>query len=329
MADRDGGRLADAVTPRLLVLDDREGLLRDSPGGRRLTELADTRFLDVPLADVPDAELVGVTAIVTIRERTRLDAGTLARFPDLGIVLQTGGHAYHVDLAETARRGIPVTLWRTSAAPEAAMRELTFGLAIAALRRFPEATRAFDAGAWPPLLGGTLAGRRLGVLGMGRQGRAVAELGRAFGMDVVAWARPGGAPATDDVPRLDLDELLATTDVLSVNLRLTDESRGLLDRDRLREMKPGSVLVNTARGAIVDEVALAEVLRDGPLRAAGLDVFAVEPLPADSPLRTLPNVVLAPHVGWVVEETFAEFAQNVADQYADHLAGRLPASELA
>lgn len=164
---------------------------------------------------------------------------------------------------------------------------------------------------------------------MGRQGRTVAELGRAFGMDVVAWARPGSTPATDDVPRLDLDELLTGTDGLSVDLRLTEDPRGLLDRDRLRSMKPGSVLVNTARGAIVDEVALAQVLRDGPLRAAGLDAFTVEPLPAESPLRTLPNVVLAPHVGWVVEETFVEFAQNVEDQLADLLAGLLPEHELA
>lgn len=315
--------------PPLLVLDDREGLLRASPGGRRLAELADVRFLDTPLATVPDEELRGVRAVVAIRERTRLDAPTLARFPDLEIVLQTGGHAYHVDLEETARRGIAVPLWRTSAAPEAAMRELTFGLAIAALRRFPEAVRAGDGGGWPALLGGTLWGRRLGVLGMGRQGRAVAELGRAFGMDVVAWGRPGRPPADDGVPRLPLEDVLATADVLSVNLRLTEDTRGLLDRRRLQSMKPGAVLVNTARGAIVEESALAEALREGPLRAAGLDVFAQEPLPADSPLRSLPNVLLAPHVGWVVEETFTEFAENVADQWADYLAHRLPATELA
>jgi D-3-phosphoglycerate dehydrogenase len=321
--------LASVPRPPLLVLDDREGLLRASPGGRRLAELADVRFLDTPLATVPDEELRGVRAVVAIRERTRLDAPTLARFPDLEIVLQTGGHAYHVDLEETARRGIAVPLWRTSAAPEAAMRELTFGLAIAALRRFPEAVRAGDGGGWPALLGGTLWGRRLGVLGMGRQGRAVAELGRAFGMDVVAWGRPGRPPADDGVPRLPLEDVLATADVLSVNLRLTEDTRGLLDRRRLQSMKPGAVLVNTARGAIVEESALAEALREGPLRAAGLDVFAQEPLPADSPLRSLPNVLLAPHVGWVVEETFTEFAENVADQWADYLAHRLPATELA
>ena len=234
--------------PPLLVLDDREGLLRASPGGRRLAQLADVRFLDTPLATVRDEELHGVRAVVAIRERTRLDAPTLARFPDLEIVLQTGGHAYHVDLEETARRGIAVPLWRTSAAPEAAMRELTFGLAIAALRRFPEAVRAGDGGGWPALLGGTLWGRRLGVLGMGRQGRAVAELGRAFGMDVVAWGRPGRPPAEDGVPRLPLEDVLATADVLSVNLRLTEDTRGLLDRRRLQSMKPGAVLVNTARG---------------------------------------------------------------------------------
>lgn len=250
--------------------------------------------------------------------------------PALELILQTGGHAYHVDQQEAARRGIVLALWRSHEACQAAMRELTFGLAIAALRMFPQAVHASDAGEWPGLLGSTLRGRRMGILGMGLQGRAVARLARAFDMDVVAWRRPGTeAVDPDGVPRVDLSDLLATSDVVSVHLRLSATSRGLLTAERLRTMKPGSVLVNTARGAIVDQGALAEVLRDGPLRAAGLDVFAHEPLPADSPLRTLPNVVLTPHIGWTVEEAFHEFTAGAADQLADYLAGKLDPAELA
>lgn len=316
--------------PKLFLLDDWEGRIRGAPGARRLAELADVTVLDRPIAEVPDEDLQDVRVVLAIRERTRFDRATFDRLPNLELILQTGGHAYHVDIDEAKSRGIAVALWRNHDACEAAMRELTFALAVAALRRFPEAGRAGDSGAWPGLLGGTLRGRRLGILGMGLQGRAVARLALAFDMDVVAWARPGSTQtAADGIPRLPMEELLATSDVVSIHLRLSEESRGLLDAARLRSMKQGSVLVNTARGAIVDEAALAVVLRDGPLRAAGLDVFAHEPLPADSPLRTLPNVVLTPHIGWTVEEAFAEFAEGSAGQLEDYLANKLDPGELA
>jgi phosphoglycerate dehydrogenase-like enzyme len=130
------------------------------------------------------------------------------------------------------------------------------------------------------------------------------------------------------VERLPLDELLAQSDVLTIHLKLTDESRGLLDAQKLALMKPGSVLVNTARGAIVDEGALIDALQNGPMSAAALDVFAHEPLAEDSPLRSLPNVVLTPHVGWTVEEVLTEFADIAADQLGQYLDGRLDRREL-
>jgi D-3-phosphoglycerate dehydrogenase len=316
--------------PRLLLLDDWEGRIRRAPGFARVSALADATVLDQPLSEVPAEQLRNVRFVMAIRERTRFDAAAFDLLPNLELILQTGGHGYHIDPYEAAARGIKVALWRSHDAVEAAMRELTFGLAIAALRKFPEADRSAGTGGWPGLIGGTLRGRRLGVLGMGLQGKAVARLGRAFDMDVVAWARTENKPADDDgVPRLALDDLLRTSDILSIHLRLSDESRGLLNAARLRSMKPGSVLINTARGAIVDEAALAQVLRDGPLAAAGLDVFVNEPLPAYSPLRSLPNVVLSPHIGWTVEEAFREFADGAAAQLEDYLSGNLATSELA
>lgn len=314
--------------PRLLILDDWEGRLTAAPGTDRMRELADVVLIDRPLAEVDDAFLRDVSVLMAVRERTRLDAATFARLPALELVLQTGGHAYHLDADAARQRDVVVTLGRRGQGPRAAVPELTFALAIAALRRLPEAIRAMDAGEWPMLTGRTLGGRRLGLLGTGRHGQRVAKIAEAFGMDVVAWARPGSEGADPSLRRVDLDELLATSDVVSIHLRLSDSSRGLLDATRLRSMKQGAVLVNTSRGAIVDEAALAEVLRDGPLAAAGLDVFVEEPLQADSPLRSLSNVVLTPHVGWTVEEVFDEFADIAADQLAAYLEGSLDEGEL-
>jgi phosphoglycerate dehydrogenase-like enzyme len=159
----------------------------------------------------------------------------------------------------------------------------------------------------------------------------VAGIAGAFGMVALAWDRDPRREYADDEPvaeRLPLDDLLARSDVLSVHLRLSPESTGLLDRDRLARLPPGAILVNTARGAIVDEPALIEALQSGRLAGAGLDVFATEPLPADHPLRSAPNVVLTPHIGWKVEEVFTEWAEIAAEQLAAWLDGRLPATEV-
>jgi len=319
-----------SARPRLLVLDDREGKIEAAPAIERLRELADVEVLRKPLSEVDDADLKDVRVVMAIRERTRFDAQTLARLPALELILQTGSHAYHVDTEAAKRQGVQIVLQRRGTAARAAVPELTFGLMIAAIRDFPLGQRNLVDGQWPDLVGRCLAGRRLGLLGVGRHGVRVARVGEAFGMDVVAWARPGSSAteADDGIPRLELDELLATCDVVSIHLKLSDESRGLLDRARLVRFKPGAILVNTARGAIVDEAALVDVLREGPLAAAGLDVFTTEPLPADSPLLTLPNVVLTPHVGWTVEEVFSEFAAIAADQLEAFLDDRLDPAEL-
>ena len=314
--------------PTLLVLDDTEGLIEAAPAAERLRELADVRFAGSPVADLSDNELADVRVVLAIRERTKFDAATLARFPSLELILQTGGHAYHVDEAAARASGVAVALGRGATAASAAVPELTFALMIGCLRRFPEAQRGMASGEWPGLVGRCLRGRRLGLLGVGRLGAGVARIAEAFGMDVVGWQRPGSSGADDGVTRVNLDTLLRTSDVVSIHLRLSGESRGLLGARELAMFKPGSVLVNTARGAIVDEAALVDTLRDGPLAAAGLDVFAEEPLAADSPLRDLPNVLLTPHVGWTVEEHFEEFAAIAARQLAAYISCELDPAEL-
>jgi phosphoglycerate dehydrogenase-like enzyme len=148
-------------------------------------------------------------------------------------------------------------------------------------------------------------------------------------MEVVAWKRSENTYETGDgIKRLSLDELLETSDVVSIHLRLSKESTGLINKERLAKMKPGAILINTSRGAIVDENALTEALRAGTLAGAGLDVFVQEPLASDSPLRSLDNVILTPHIGWTVEEVFEEFANIACTQLMEYLNGTLASSEL-
>jgi phosphoglycerate dehydrogenase-like enzyme len=319
------------MTPRLLVLDDYESRIASAPAMARLRELADITLFDRPLGDGDQDVLASAQVLLAIRERTPIDAALLERLPALELILQTGGHAYHVDQDAATGRGIVVALSRRARMASASVPELTFGLMLAVLRRIHPLAAELAAGEWPEAMGGTLAGRTLGILGLGRHGRPVARIAAAFGMTVLAWDRDPGRAYADDEPvaeRLPLDELLERADVVSVHLKLSPESTGLLDRDRLARMKPGAILVNTARGAVVDEPALLDALRSGRLAGAGLDVFATEPLPAGSPLRTAPNVVLTPHIGWKVEEVFAEWAEIAAEQLAAWLDGRLPADEV-
>jgi phosphoglycerate dehydrogenase-like enzyme len=189
---------------------------------------------------------------------------------------------------------------------------------------------AMHNGQWQLFTGRTLSKRRLGILGLGRHGSRVAHIAsNAFNMEVVVWDRTGKTYETsNDFKRLPLDELLQTSDVVSIHLRLSKESTGLMNKERFEKMKAGAILINTSRGAIVDENSLVEALTKGTLAGAGLDVFTHEPLSKDSRLRQLDNVILTPHIGWTVEEVFDEFAQIACTQLTEYLDGKLAKSEL-
>jgi phosphoglycerate dehydrogenase-like enzyme len=194
--------------------------------------------------------------------------------------------------------------------------ELTWALVLGLVRRLREEDAAVRAGGWQQGVPGDLGGRRLGLLGLGRLGSRVAAVGQAFGMDVVAWSENLRAEdaAAVGVTRVEREELLRTAHVVSIHLRLSDRTRGLLGAAEFGLMRPDALLVNTSRGPIVDEAALLQALRDGTIAGAGLDVFDVEPLPAGHPLRAAPNVLLSPHLGYVTEATFRLFfAEAVED----------------
>jgi phosphoglycerate dehydrogenase-like enzyme len=277
---------------------------------------------------LPLERLRGYAILIALRERTRFDAAFFEALPELELIAQTGNHAYHVDMAAATKAGVLVGMAssdiETMGFIARSTIELTFGLMLAVLRRIPQTDQAVRRGEWPSFAGRTLAGKKLGILGLGRIGREIAQLAQAFRMQVLAWGPTLTAERAvrSGATFLELDALLAEADIVTVQLKLSEDSRGLLNEQRLRRIGPEGVLINTARGAIVDEKALARVLAEGALGGAGLDVFAEEPLGPDSPLRRLDNVVLTSHLGWPADLTYRTFAQAAVGIVEAYLDGR-------
>lgn len=272
---------------------------------------------------LPEAE--ALLALLTVR----VDEALLSRAPRLRIVANAVAGYDNVDLAACRERGVCVT--NTPDVLTEATAELTWALLLATVRRLPQAEASLRAGefrGWGfwDYLGGDLSGRTLGILGMGRIGRAVARRAGAFGMRVAYHSRRPLAPEEEaalGATRLSWEELLATSDVLSLHAPHTPATRHLVDAEALRRMKPGSYLVNTARGPLVDEGALAEALREGRLAGAGLDVYEEEP-EVHAGLLSLPNVVLLPHIGSATRETRTRMARLAAENVRALLSGRPP-----
>jgi phosphoglycerate dehydrogenase-like enzyme len=202
--------------------------------------------------------------------------------------------------------------------------ELTWGLIIAVARNLVGEARSVREGGWQVGLGMELRGKTLGVLGLGRQGSAVAAIGKAFGMDVVAWSENLTAErcAECGVRRMSsMEQLLAESHVVSIHLVLSDRTRGLIGRDELAQMKTGAILVNTSRGAIVEEEALVDAVQSGAIAGAGVDVFAIEPLPRDHVLRRTPGILATPHLGYVTRENYEDFYTQAIEDVTAWLDG--------
>lgn len=302
--------------PCVALLDDYERMAAGSPAVEALRAFADVRLFHEPVAphDLPGA-LQGCDTLIAIRERTRFTREVLASLPDLRHLAQTGAGVAHIDVRAATDLGIAVSVTPGGSAQSVA--ELTLGLLLAVVHRVAEGDRAIRRGEWPSLLGSEVGGKTLGLIGLGSIGREVALRARAFDMRLLAWSpnmTPGRAQE-HGAEAVSLDDLIARSDFLSVHIRLSDQTRGLLSYDRLRVAKPGLILINTSRGPIAPGPDLVRALQEGVLGGAGLDVFDQEPPPADHPIRTFSNVVLTPHVGWTSRETYERFfaraVQNV------------------
>jgi phosphoglycerate dehydrogenase-like enzyme len=306
---------------RLAVLDDYQGV-----AARFLGHVGDDVEVVVFHDHVDDedelvARLEPFDCVVAMRERTPFPARVLERLPGLKLLVTTGMGNASIDVDAAAARGIVVCGTGAVGAPTA---ELTIGLMLALARRIPHEDALVRAGGWQSTLGVELRGKTLGVVGLGNLGARVARVALALGMSVVAWSEnltPERAEEVDATRAASLQALLAVADVVTIHLRLSDRTRGLLGRDELAAMKPTAFLVNTSRGPIVDEAALVAALHDGTIAGAALDVFDVEPLPEDHPLRTAPNAVLTPHVGYVTEENYRVFYAEAAEDIRGFRAG--------
>ncbi|WP_346133733.1 D-2-hydroxyacid dehydrogenase family protein [Lentzea roselyniae] len=298
---------------RCVVLDDYQGvaLANADWSGLDVTVLRD--HLDDPAQALADAECV-----VIMRERTPFPAELFARLPKLRLLVTSGMRNASIDLAAAREHSVTVCGTGSAKTPPT---ELTWALILGLARHIATENAAFHAGGpWQSTVGVDLAGATLGLVGFGNLGRAVGRIGKAFGMDVVAWSQNLTAERTDaEGVRLasSLHDLLAQSDFASIHLVLGDRSRGLVDAAALAAMKPTAFLVNTSRAAIVDNAALLEVLRERRIAGAGLDVFEIEPLPLNDELRTLPNVLATPHLGYVTAANYRTyFAEAVEDIHA-------------
>ena len=305
---------------RVAVLDDYQNVALTMADWSPVTQRADLTIFTDHVSD-PDAlvdRLAPFDVVFVMRERTPLPGSVIERLPRLRMIASTGPFNASIDTDAAVAAGIHVG---TTGGTVASTVELVWALILGASRHLVAERQAVAEGHWQTTVGRELDRRVLGVLGLGRIGARVARIGVAFGMDVVAWSA-NLTPETAAVAGaryLPRDEFFATADVLTVHLKLSERTRGLVGAAELGAMKPTALVVNTSRGPIVDEAALIAALQSGSIAGAALDVFDTEPLPAGHPLRTLPNVLATPHIGYVADRPYRIFFRDGVAAIAEWL----------
>ena len=319
---------------RVAILDDYQQVSLASTDWSAVRPLAE---IDVFAKHIASTEalvsaLEPYDVIVAMRERTFFDASRLSQLPRLRLLVTTGMANTSIDLAAASAQEITVCGTGGSAYSTA---ELTWGLILALVRHIPEEDRRMKtvgraggaalgvSGGWQQTVGTDLHGKKLGLVGLGHQGRTVAKIGRAFGMKLAAWSQnldPDVAKKAH-AEAVGKEELFSSCDVVTVHYKLGPRSVGLVGAAQLALMKPSAYLVNTSRGPIVDSAALLSTLRSGSIAGAALDVFDVEPLPLSDPLRSAPNVVLTPHLGYVTEDAYRVFYGDAAEDIVAFASG--------
>jgi phosphoglycerate dehydrogenase-like enzyme len=314
---------------KVAILDDYANAALESADWNTIRGLAEVTVFDRHLSQDEAARVLEPFDVVcTIRERMALPRKLFELLPRLRLVTIVGRlNVPEIDIAAATDNGVAVvdvdlTNPYFAIVPRATP-ELAWGLLLATVRHIAHEDRRMREGEWQGTVGSTLAGRTLGLLGLGGVGQQMAGYGVAFGMTVIAWSQhlTADRAARVGARRVDKDELFGLSDVLSIHVVLSDRTRGLVTARELGLMKPTSYVINTSRGPIVEEAALLDALRDGKLAGAGIDVFEEEPLPVDHPFRRARNLTITPHLGYVTRETLRAFYGDVPAAIAAYAGG--------
>jgi D-3-phosphoglycerate dehydrogenase / 2-oxoglutarate reductase len=310
---------------KISILDDYHDTVRTLSCFGKLAGHDVTIFNDhVQDTDALAARLADAEALVLIRERTQIRAPLLDRLPKLKLISQRSVYP-HIDIADCTRLGIVVSSSQHPGTPSYATAEMTWGLILAAVRQIPQQMASLKAGGWQIGVGTTLRGKTLGVFGYGRIGSVVAGYGRAFGMNVLIWARPATleqARADGYATAASKEEFFAGCDVITLHMRLVDATRHIVKAADLDRMKPTALLVNTSRAPLIEPGALVEALRHGRPGMAAVDVYEQEPVrDTTHPLLNMPNVVCTPHLGYVTRDEYEVQFVDIFDQILAYAAG--------
>ena len=314
--------------PKVAILDDYARAALDVADWSPVQNRARVTVFDRHLSEEEAVEaLQPFDVLCTVRERMALPRTLIERLPNLKLITIIGMSLPNLDLDAATDHGVRVA-HANFASPAFrnignATPELAWGLLIATVRNLAEEHRRMREGGWQSTTGLVLSGKTLGLVGLGRIGKRMAEYAKVFGMEVIAWSPnlTEQAAAEVGVRRVDKDALFREADAVSIHLVLSDRTRGLVGERELSLMKPSAYLINTSRGPIVDEAALVEALKSRQIAGAGIDVYDVEPPPADHPLRSLANVTLSPHLGYVTRETLHAFYSDTIEAVAAWLDG--------
>jgi phosphoglycerate dehydrogenase-like enzyme len=293
---------------RIAILDDYQNVSLEMADWSPLAGRAAITVFNDHLSNFNDIveRLLPFDVICVMRERTPLPRSVLERLPRLKLIASTGPRNAAIDVEAAAERGIVVAHTRYDARSTI---EMTWALILASVRQVALENAHVRAGGWQLTVGDSLHGKTLGVLGLGNIGSEVARIGLAFGMEVIAWSENLTADKAQSYGArlVSKEELFRSTDILTIHLALSQRTKGLVGAAELQAMKPSARLINTSRGPIVAEPALIEVLRERRIAGAALDVFDIEPLPADHPFRSLDNVLSTPHIGYVARDLYRTF----------------------
>ena len=311
---------------KVSILDDYYDTLRTLPSFARLKGHDVTIWNDhVEDVDTLAERLRDTEALVLFRERTQIRTPLLERLPKLKLISQRSVYP-HIDVEACTRLGIVLSSSQHPGTPSFATAEMTWALVLAAMRQIPRQMAALKAGQWQAGVGTTLRGKTLGIYGYGRIGSVVAGYAKAFGMNVLVWARPqtlAAARADGYATAPSKDAFFADCDVISLHMRLVDATRGIVTAADLARMKPTALLVNTSRAPLIAPGALVEALRAGRPGMAAVDVYEHEPvLDPTHPLLTMPNVVCTPHIGYVTRDEYEVQFVDIFDQITAYAAGK-------